>query len=104
MGYKAAFLIPKSSSRILSEHGWEFESNERVPEAILNSIVKKFGLLKEDEYEGVVHYRSDQMKITAIRDNQGLVEQVYFQLYSLSPSDLRNILDRSIQDFELFVP
>jgi hypothetical protein len=105
MTYKATFLIPKSSKKCLSDCGWEFQSNDRLSDRILTAIINRFGLIKEDEYEGVTDYRSRQVKVSVIRDHTGAIEQIYLQLFGLPPSVIQEMFSGDLaSEVEVFVP
>ena len=47
--YKAVFLIPALSNKILDEDGWIFESSERLNFDVISKIQKSLNLnLKEE--------------------------------------------------------
>lgn len=103
--YVAAFFLPISVTKRLSEIGWEFESSERLPEDLISVLESGLGLAHREKWAGIDVYEAEGLKATVIRDSSGQIEHVYFQLRSKTPADLCSALNESgRRDVELFVP
>lgn len=103
--YKAAFLIPSLSKRLLNESGWEFESNERIPFHILINFFEEFSLNLSEKYSGLAVYLNDDIKATIFYDDAGNIEYVYFQVFHEVIDKLKLFFDSlSMNGMELFIP
>lgn len=103
--YVAAFFLPISATKWLSEIGWEFESPERLPEELISVLESELGAVHAEQRSDVDVYLAEGLKATVIRDPDGQIEHIYFQLRSKTAADLRSALDAlGRRDVVLFVP
>lgn len=103
--YKAAFLISSAAKKELKDEGWFFSTEERVPLTVQISLLNMFSLEKREEYDGVSVYLGDGMKVNVIRDEAGLIEQIYFQLFERTENEMRALLcGEAFEGLEFFVP
>jgi hypothetical protein len=99
--YKAVFLLPRRSEKKLGEAGWEYSSSERLPHALLLSLVKDLDLRKEDSYLGMDVYEGTGLKLTAVTDERG-IEHIYVQIWSRPREDV--VRSVTPDDVEVFAP
>lgn len=78
--YKAVFIIPRGATRNLTDAGWEFSTPQRLPLEILFALNRTFHLDKKETYLGMEVYEGKGIKLTAVFDEAGLVENIYIQL------------------------
>jgi hypothetical protein len=104
--YKAVFLIPALSNKILDEDGWIFESSERLNFDVISKIQKSLNLNLKEEYCGTAVYVGDGVKASVIFDDNGQIEQIYLQIYGVSSLQvIAGIKDQFIpSNVEVFVP
>lgn len=104
MKYKAVFIIPKGSKKELTDVGWEFCGENRLPRDFVARLIQILNLNYEGEDFGMRRYSSDGIKLVVFLDEKSEIEQLYFQCF-LSEKDVVSAY-RSIEnpDVELFVP
>lgn len=104
--FKAAFVVPHGAKKVLGESGWEFDSEERVPPSIKDSLVTVFKLKPLQSYLGIESYGDDKMKMSVIYDDSHLIENVYFQLRGDAMMGLVDYFNSHEQTggCELFIP
>jgi hypothetical protein len=103
--YIAAFLLPSSVTKRLTEDGWEFASPTRLPESLLDVLTSTFELRYVETYLGLDVFQGDGLKITVARDSSGEIENVFVQLRGRSPAELRScVADARLDGVEVFVP
>lgn len=103
--YKAAFLIPVTAKKVLNSSGWLFDTDIRIRPEVFNSLKQAFMLEKKEEYEGIVKYIGDGIKVNLINDKNGLIEHIYIQLITKTAEELNAFLQKEgDNDIELFIP
>jgi hypothetical protein len=103
--YKAAFLIPKSSKKILDDSGWLFKSKKRLSTDVLDALKKVYFLIEKGKYLGVVEYVGDGLKVVVNYDGVGLIEGIFIQLHTRDSGELKKaLLGVGLKDVELFLP
>jgi hypothetical protein len=80
--YKAAFLIPKSSKKILDDSGWLFKSKKRLSTDVLDTLKKVYFLIEKRKYLGVAEYVGYGLKVVVSYDEAGLIESIFIQLHT----------------------
>lgn len=105
--YEAAFLIPAESSKYLGEDGWEFKSENYIPEKIKSFLTDVLALeiLKVDL--GIAYYVNDIFQASLFYDDaEENIEHVYFQIYNDKMEVLKNafLASEFYGRFDLFVP
>lgn len=104
--YKAAFIIPIGTHKVLGEDGWEFETLNRLSSEIKEFLVDALNLHYLESYLGIDAYVSESVKMSVIYDDQSQIESISFQLYGDAVSGLSRVF-RSGQianKSELFIP
>ncbi|QIP55962.1 hypothetical protein [Hafnia alvei] len=107
MSYKSLFILPSLTKKTLSDHGWDFESKNRLPKILENKIIKFFNLNLIDEYLDVSNYGTNKLKVTFIKDDNSNIEIIYFRVNLHSFNEIKEIIyflfenDKSI---EIFIP
>lgn len=103
--YKAAFLIPYGSKKILDEDGWTFEIKNALHKSIVDEVIDVFDLSFVERYDDVVTYACNAFKATIFFDKEGNVEQIYFQIFNKKLQILDALKAQfGVGDAELFVP
>lgn len=103
--YVAAFLLPSPVEKHLTDYGWEFESSERLPEQTVEALRSGMGVRHTETYLGVDVWEGDGLKASVSRDAAGTIEEVYVQLFSRRPEELRGALHAAgLDSIEVFVP
>ncbi|MBL4953533.1 hypothetical protein JK635_15170 [Neobacillus sp. YIM B02564] len=103
--YKAAFLVPASAKKKLDDLGWEFETKDRLPSELVEVLVRYFGLGFKENYVNTDVYVGKGVKMIVFKDDCGLIEQIYFQLFDGNVEKLRNVsVFKSFKNVELFIP
>ena len=102
--YKAAFLLPANSKKILTENGWEFETNKALNDDVLKSTLMAFGQLEKGSVD-VNTYRKEDLIIDILVDEKE-IEQIYIRDYSIDNHniDLLKSIYSSHKDVEVFIP
>jgi len=101
--YKAGFLIPKGARKRLGEDGWEFESNERLPNELESRLAKE--LTMSASGKEFSSFEGNSIKVEVSKDSNGHIETVYFRFYiepPRLPRFLENIENKNAMEF--FVP
>ncbi len=102
--YSVGFLIPKNTRRILSDDGWEFESDSRIPLITEMLLSKYFSLIQSslDHSE----YEREGVKMDVFKDENGEIENIYFRFYTDIRPELLSILKNSecCENLEFFTP
>ncbi len=104
--YKAAFLLPKGTDRALGEDGWIFTGANHLSADVVDFLVVLLGLALVESYLGMDRYAGDGLQATVVRDDEGKIEHVDFQVYD----DARRKLDDAFvssnlrDSCELFFP
>lgn len=103
--YKATFVIPIGTSKVLEDDGWKFEGNGRLRPQLVDSIAARFGLIKTHTYLGIIAYSSLSLKMSVVLDDSGEIEHLYIQIFT---GDVENVqadllaITRDLAD--VFVP
>jgi len=99
--YFAAFILPVPTAKILTHIGWAFHSSARLAEGVIAELQKTFCLQEKDGYLGMSVYEGEGLKLTAIRDSSGAIENISVQLRGRKLEELRAAL---ASDVEVFSP
>ena len=104
--YKVAFIIPVGANKILGEDGWEFQTSNRLSGDIKEFLVDTLKLEFSESYLGVDVYLNENMKMSVIRDDQGQIESISFQLYEMTTTALSDVFQTNCMadKSELFIP
>ena len=104
--YQAAFIVPIGANKILGEHGWDFESTDRLSEEIKVFLIKSLKLNFLESYLGIESYVDGDIKMSIIFDNQDEIESIHFQLYGCALATLSEACQSSriSSEAELFIP
>lgn len=86
--YRATFVIPLDTRRVLEDAGWEFFSLNRIPQDVVGVLMEELALVKIGAYLGMEEFSGDDAKATVLLDEQGQVENIYLRAYG----------DRNIHD------
>ncbi|MBL1274778.1 MAG: hypothetical protein COB30_001700 [Ectothiorhodospiraceae bacterium] len=105
--YQAAFLVPAETLKFLGEDGWEFESENNVPENIKDFLTDVLALefLKVDL--GIAYYVNDIIQASLFYDeDEENIEHVYFQIYNDKIEVLKSafLVSEFYGSLDLFVP
>lgn len=79
--YRATFVIPSNAQRMLGDAGWEFSSQDRIPDSVVKFLMAKLALEKSDEYLDMEEFSGENAKATLLFDENHSVEHVYFRGY-----------------------
>ncbi len=103
--YFAAFILPVPTAKLLTEIGWEFNSSARLAESVIADLQKTFCLQEKDDYSSMSVYEGEGVKLTAIRDSSGEIENISVQLRGRKPEELRAALaSAGVGNVEVFSP
>ena len=103
--YVAAFLLPSPVKKMLTNFGWEFESRARLPEQTIDALRSEFGVHHTESYLGMDVWEADGLKATVLRDESGGIEEIFVQLRSRKPDELRGALKAAgLESVEVFLP
>jgi hypothetical protein len=104
--YRAAFFIPRQAAKTLTDSGWEFHTVNRLPEEVVDFLTKDLGLIFAEQYLNMARYAKDDIKATVVRDANGNIEHVYFQLFGGGQNSLESVLRDAplLNSVELFIP
>ncbi|MCE9886391.1 hypothetical protein [Obesumbacterium proteus] len=107
MSYKSLFILPSLTKKTLSDHGWDFESKNRLPRTLENEITKFFNLNLIDEYLDVSNYGTNKLKVTFIKDDNSDIEIIYFRVNFHSFNEIKEIINFLFENdnsIEIFIP
>lgn len=103
--YTAAFLLPTPVEKDLTDAGWEFASQARLPEQLLSVLIKAFAVRARECYLDMDVFEGQGLKITAVRDAVGQIENVAVQLRGTKADELRAaLISAGLGEIEVFVP
>jgi hypothetical protein len=104
--YKAAFILPLATEKVLGDMGWEFRSLERLPKSTEEFLREALHLKLSESFLGVASYENERLKANVTLDDAGEIEEVYLKLYSIDAEQLSSIFYLShLPSFaELFFP
>lgn len=103
--YLAAFLLPIPVTKCLTDVGWEFESTARLPENLITALQGAFDIHANESYLGMDVFEGSGLKLTAARDSEGRIENIFVQLSYRKPEELRAALvSAEFNNVEVFVP
>lgn len=103
--YVAAFLLPSPVEKHLTDYGWEFDSPKHLPERTIEALRSGLGVHHTETYLGMDVWEADGLKATVSRDAAGSIEEVFVQLFSRKPDELRDALQAAgLDSIEVFVP
>ena len=104
--YKAAWLIPINSKKVLTNNGWIFVSKKHLPPLVVAFIIDNLKLSFEETYLHIVSYSNNKFQAVVIENEKGEIEEVQIKIYG-------NNLDLFLSEFkkhsisemaELFIP
>ena len=107
MSYKSLFILPSLTKKTLSDHGWDFESKNRLPRTLENEITEFFNLNFIDEYLDVSNYGTNKLKVTFIKDDKSDIEIIYFRVNLHSFNEIKEIINFLFENdnsIEIFIP
>jgi hypothetical protein len=103
--YKSAFVIPTTAATRLTDAGWEFDSNERLPNKLIDDLTKKLSLRRMGSFLGMDVFEGKDVKLTVSFDSAGGIEHLFVQLHGNSPDDLLLALEKAAgARVRVFVP
>jgi hypothetical protein len=79
--YKVAFLLPKGTDKTLGKDGWIFTGAKRISADVIDFLVVLLGLTLVESYLGIDRYVGNSLQATVVRDDEGNIEHVDFQVY-----------------------
>lgn len=79
--YKAAFIIPIDSTKIITDLGWEFESKTFLPNQVVEFLKESLKLQPDESYLGIESYTNESLQARVVLDDQGRIEHVYIKIY-----------------------
>lgn len=104
--YKAAFLIPAGANKSFGDDGWFFKSEASVSEDVKYFLTDILNLNYSKTKLGISYYESESIQASIFYDEQDIIENVYFQVYS---DDMESIKEKFLESsfvgsLELFIP
>lgn len=104
--YQAAFIIPKNSSKTLTDNGWEFQSPARISSDVKDTLVGLLGLAFLESYLGIESYANDKIKMSVVLDEMNKIESIHFQLHENALAALSLVFQNGalFSKTELFIP
>jgi hypothetical protein len=104
--YKAAFIIPIGTNKILGENGWEFETSNRLKEEVKEFLIDALRLKFLESYLQIDCYINENIKMSISYDDQKQIESIYFQTYNDTLTVLSDLFlaGGSVSNLELFIP
>lgn len=103
--YKAAFIIPVGTKKILGEDGWEFETSIRLSTELRAFLIDALNLKFLESCSDSVSYVNESIKMSIMYDRDKLIEFVYFQLIGDALITLEALFAEDIfKNSELFIP
>ena len=97
-------MIPVNAKKKLTDIGWIFESQSRVPIEIKSKLLSMYpNLLKDDDEEET--YRAKELIIDVLNDGCG-IEQIYVRDYTADKKNISLIAEFLDADLciEFFIP
>jgi hypothetical protein len=79
--YQTIFVIPSSATPVLGECGWEFISEKRISEDVLERIINELNLAASESYLDIDEYQGEKVKVIAMRDSYHHLESIHIRCY-----------------------
>lgn len=104
--YEAAFILPLPNEKRLTDDGWEFSADTRLPEATRIFLATTLGMQPLERFAGEQHFVSPEVDASALEDDSGAIELVHIKLYDMRAEHLLKMFDASslAATTELFFP
>lgn len=104
--FKAAFIIPLETKKVLTENGWEFDSVNRLSMSIRDYFINAFKLRLLERYLGIESYAGENRKMSVFYDDGNQIESIYFQLSEDALKELRASFEAGnwMGESGLFIP
>jgi hypothetical protein len=104
--YKAAFLVPAGAEKSLGDDGWEFKSEAGVSEDVKYFLTDILDLNYSKTKLGISYYESESVQASLFYDEQGTIENVYFQVYGrdMEPIEKKFLESSFVGSLEFFIP
>lgn len=80
--YKAAFFIVRGTKKFLGQHGWEFDSSDRISESVRSFLTGDLCLKYAGTKLGISYYENDNYQASLLLDENHKIENIYIQVYS----------------------
>jgi|GEM_PF-5724267 len=106
MRYKSVFILPKYTTKELTDYGWEFLSEYSVDETVTDEILKLISTLEASAKESDT-YKNSELIVNVCRiENTDKIEQIYIRDYSLNRKYIQLIEENFTlnTNIEVFVP
>ena len=107
MVYKSFFILPFMTKKILTEDGWEFESEMKISEDLEDELITALDLKFIENYLGVYDYQGRGFKMTVIKDDISSIESICFRVDSVSFNKVVELISSLVQgnqNMEIFIP
>lgn len=104
--YKSVFIIPINSTKNLTDTGWTFESENFIPDFVVELLKNNLKLNLDESYLGVDSYSNESYQVVVSFSSQDKIESVHIKFYGRSVSELLLELNKyEICNYaEVFVP
>ncbi|WP_174932222.1 hypothetical protein [Burkholderia lata] len=104
--YEAAFILPLPNEKWLTDDGWEFRTDTRLPDATRTFLTTTLGMQQLARYAGEQNYVSPDVEASILEDDSGAIELVHIKLYNMRAEQLLKMFDASslAATTELFFP
>ena len=104
--YKAAFILPIGTKKVLGENGWEFETSNRLSLQIKEHLIDVLKLKFLESYLQIYCFMSEDIKMSVSYDDKNEIENIYFQVYNDKLTMLTDLFIASgiANESELFIP
>ncbi|MDZ4150440.1 hypothetical protein [Methylicorpusculum sp.] len=104
--YKAAFILPVDTKKMLGENGWEFNSSNRLSLQIKDLLIDVLKLKFLENYLQIYCFINEDIKMSVFYDDKNEIESIYFQVYNDRLTTLTDLFIASgiANESELFIP
>jgi len=104
--YKAAFIIPLGTNKIMDEDGWVFETSSRLSPTVKEYLIDTLRLKFQESYLGIEAFINESIKMSVFYDSGHQIESIHFQLFEGSEAILSDVckVDKITDEAELFIP
>ena len=98
------FVLPKDSKRTLTESGWLFHSNMKIPNLVQTKLVHFLNLDFKEEFVGIKKYENGYTQMNIVFTNKKITE-IYLRTSLQKDMFINQLLDLLKHDeVEVFAP
>ncbi len=104
--YKAAFVIPIGTMKVLGEDGWEFEGSGRISSRVKDCLLEALKLKFSETYLRIDKYVGSNIQMSVVRDVNDQMQSISFQMHGDALNALSEVfrVGELGNESELFIP